>query len=191
MIHGIVFDCFDVLVHGSLAYLRSLASPERLAQFNELSHNSDYGYVTQADYLQGTGELLGRSAQEIEAIIRAQHVRNEQMIALVRSLHADYKIALLSNVGRGIITQIFSPSELEELFDAVILSSEVGMIKPNADAYELAAQRLGLQPEECIMIDDLPENIAGAQMAGMSGLVCVDSAQCEADLRKMLEEDHA
>lgn len=192
MIHAVIFDCFGVLVHGSLNHLRSLAPPEHLDELNNLSHNSDYGYVSQEEYLQGVGELLGRTPQEIFDIIHAQYVRNEEMITLVRALHGQYKTALLSNVGRGVISQLFPHDELEELFDVVVLSSEVGMVKPNADIYEFAAQKLGVTPEECLMIDDLEANIAGAKAVGMSGHICNEPTQCAHDIRaELLEKDYA
>lgn len=188
MIHAIIFDCFGVLVHGSLDHLRSLVPPEHLAQLNDLSHSSDYGFVTKAEYLQGVGDLLGRSAADIADIIRAQYVRNEAVVELVRSLRGEHKVGLLSNVGRGVVDDLFSSSELDALFDVVILSSEVGMVKPNADIYELTAHRLGLTPEECLMIDDLPTNVAGAKAAGMQGIICSNSVQCVADVRALLTE---
>lgn len=191
MIHAVIFDCFGVLVHGSLNHLRSLTPPEHMTELNDLSHNSDYGYVTQADYLQGVGDLLGRSAAEIGDIINAQYVRNERVIELARSLRGEYKVALLSNVGRGVIDRLFSPEELDTLFDVVVLSSEVGMVKPNADIYELAARQLDLTPEECLMIDDLAANVAGAQATGMSGLICADSTECVTDVRSLLEKQYA
>lgn len=191
MIHAIIFDCFGVLIHGSLNHLRSLTPPEHLDELNNLSHNSDYGFVTQAEYLQGVGDLLGRSASEIADIINAQYVPNEQVIELARSLHGKYKVALLSNVGRGVIDQLFSPDELNNLFDVVILSSEVGMVKPSADIYELAAQRLGVMPDECLMVDDLPANVAGAQAVDMKGVVCLSPSQCITDVRALVEETYA
>lgn len=191
MIHAIIFDCFGVLVHGSLDHLRSLVPPEHLAELNDLSHSSDYGYVTKAQYLQGVGDLLGHSAADIADIIHAQYVRNEHMVDLARSLRSEYKVGMLSNVGRGVIDQLFNPSELDALFDVVILSSEVGMVKPNADIYELAARELHLTPEECLMIDDLPANVAGAKAVGMHGIVCSSSTQCMTDVRTVLEKSHA
>jgi HAD superfamily hydrolase (TIGR01509 family) len=191
MIHAIIFDCFGVLVHGSLNHLRSLTPPEHMDELNDLSHNSDYGYVTQADYLQGVGDLLGRSAAEIADIINAQYVRNEQVVELARSLRGEYKVAMLSNVGRGVINGLFSAEELDELFDVVILSSEVGMVKPHRDIYELAARSLDLTPEECLMIDDLPANIAGAEAAGMTGVICADAAGCVTSVRALLKEQYA
>jgi len=188
VIHAIIFDCFGVLIHGSLDHLRSLVPPEHLVELNDLSHSSDYGYVSKADYLQGVGDLIGRSAADVADIIHAQYVRNQQVVKLADSLHGEYKVAMLSNVGRGVIDGLFSAQELDTLFDTVILSSEVGMVKPNADIYQLAAHRLGLPPEECLMIDDSPTNVAGAKEAGMQGIICSNPAQCVADVRALLTE---
>lgn len=54
--------------------------------------------------------------------------------------------------------------------DDVVLSGDVGMIKPDAEIYLLAARRLGLQPSECVFVDDLDVNIRGAVSVGMVGV---------------------
>jgi putative hydrolase of the HAD superfamily len=182
MIRGIIFDCFGVLYRGSLQHLSELVSPERQQELMDLSHGSDYGYISREDYFQQVGELTSLSANEVEQLTAAQHIRNESLIAVVRSLRPEYKIALLSNVGRGVIERLFTPIELEELFDAVVLSNEVGMVKPYAEIYELTAAKLTLSPQECIMIDDLLTNIEGAQVTGMQGIVYQSTEQVQQQL---------
>jgi putative hydrolase of the HAD superfamily len=58
----------------------------------------------------------------------------------------------------------------EELFDAVVLSGAVGIAKPHAEIYRLAARRLGLDPRECVFVDDLRRNVDGAVTVGMVGV---------------------
>jgi putative hydrolase of the HAD superfamily len=190
-VRGIIFDCFGVLCHGSLDYLRSITPREHIEELNDLSHASDYGYISSTEYAEKISEIIGRPANEIVKLTRAQRVRSDHMTKLVRSLRPRYKVAMLSNIGRGVINELFTPQELNELFDAVVLSSEVGMVKPNPEIYELVANQLGLLPEECVMIDDLPVNVTGAQMVGMSGVVCVSAKQCEVDLQALLEKTSA
>jgi epoxide hydrolase-like predicted phosphatase len=190
-VRGIIFDCFGVLCHGSLDYLRSIAPREHLQELNDLSHASDYGYISSTEYAQKISEIIGRPADEIMKLTRAQRVRSDAMIQLVRSLRPRYKVAMLSNIGRGVINELFTPQELNELFDTVVLSSEVGIVKPNPQVYELVADRLGVLPEECVMIDDLPINVSGAQDVGMSGLVCTSAEQCKTDLQILLEKTSA
>lgn len=191
MIKGVIFDCFGVLCHGSLDYLRSITPPEHLDELNDLSHAFDYGYVTPEEYAQKVSELLGRPSSEITELTRAQRVISREMMGLVRSLKSRYKIALLSNVGRGVIEELFSEKEREELFDAMVLSGDTGVVKPYSEAYELTARCLGLRPEECVMIDDLSVNVDGAKSAGMRGILCKNAAQCAAELTELLEKENA
>jgi putative hydrolase of the HAD superfamily len=57
---------------------------------------------------------------------------------------------------------------LDELFDAWVISSEVGLRKPDPAVYELAAERLGLAPDACVFVDDLPGNLKPARALGMA-----------------------
>jgi len=188
VIRGIIFDCFGVLAHGSLDYLRSIVPPKHLQELNDFSIRSDRGFVSFDDYLERVGEMLGKTSEEVNDILHTQRFRNEEMISLARSLHGHYKTALLSNIGRGVIQELFSEGELGELFDTVTLSSEVAMIKPDPEVYKYTAMKLGLQPEECVMIDDIPANVEGARVAGMQAIVFGSRPQMEAELQTITSE---
>ncbi len=184
MIRGIIFDCFGVLYRGSLTHLSELAAPEDRQAVYDLSHASDYGYISHDDYFRQLADLVNKAPQEVEDIIRERHIRNDAMVALARELRKTYKVGLLSNVGQGVMKELFSPDEQRELFDAVVLSSDVGMVKPHPEIYEYMSRQLHLLPEECLMIDDIAENIEGAGRAGMQGIVCISADQVERELAK-------
>ena len=57
-----------------------------------------------------------------------------------------------------------------EMFDAVVISGEVGLRKPEPAIYRLAAQRLALAPQQCVFVDDLRPNVEGAVLVGMVGV---------------------
>jgi epoxide hydrolase-like predicted phosphatase len=57
---------------------------------------------------------------------------------------------------------------LAQLFDGIVLSGEEGMRKPTPDIYLLGAQRIGLPPEQCVFVDDLPFNLKPARELGMA-----------------------
>jgi putative hydrolase of the HAD superfamily len=79
---------------------------------------------------------------------------------------AGLRVALLSNSwGNSYPAQVRNG-----LFDAVVISGEVGMRKPEERIYRHAADLLGLSTAECVMIDDLPHNVTGAARAGMVGV---------------------
>ena len=93
---------------------------------------------------------------------------DEAMVRLLRRLHADgVPTGLLSNSwGGGYPTELFG-----EMFDAVVISSEVGMRKPEPRIFLHAAGLLGLDPQECIFIDDIEANIVAAEQLGFTGVL--------------------
>jgi epoxide hydrolase-like predicted phosphatase len=56
----------------------------------------------------------------------------------------------------------------DELFDGVVISGEEGIRKPARRMYELGAERAGVQPEDCVFVDDLPFNLTPAEEMGMA-----------------------
>ncbi len=91
-------------------------------------------------------------------------------IDLIRSLRPLYKTAVLSNADHTLAERFRSAPGVWELFDAFVCSADVGMAKPDARIYALAAERLGLAPEECVFIDDLDRNVDAARAAGMQAI---------------------
>jgi putative hydrolase of the HAD superfamily len=89
------------------------------------------------------------------------------MVDAVRTLHAGgVRTALVSNSwGFDYPREGFG-----ELFDAVVISGEEGVRKPDPEIYLLAARRLGVPPEVCVFVDDLAVNIRGAAAVGMIGV---------------------
>jgi len=191
VIRGIIFDCYGVLVHGSLSYLRSITSVTNRQAFDDLAHASDRGYISQDKYIQQVSELTNKTPDEIREIIHTQEIKSSDMIKLVASLKSRYKCAMLSNIGRGAIERSFTTDELKDLFDIVALSSEIGMAKPDGEAYQYVAIQLGVVPEECVMIDDIAVNVQGAELVGMQGIIFKDVEQCRKALATLMEQSNA
>jgi epoxide hydrolase-like predicted phosphatase len=92
----------------------------------------------------------------------------EAMIGLFRRLRAaGVPTGMLSNSwGGGYPRELFP-----ELFDVVVISSDVGMRKPEPRIFQHAAGLLGLRPAECIFIDDIAANVAAAEQVGFTGVL--------------------
>jgi GNAT superfamily N-acetyltransferase len=73
---------------------------------------------------------------------------------------------LLSNANRG-YTERLRARGVAALFDDVVVSGDVGLAKPDPAIFRLAAERLGVSPDACLMIDDQPGHLPGAEAAGM------------------------
>jgi putative hydrolase of the HAD superfamily len=99
--------------------------------------------------------------------------------------------------GQGISTALLSNSwgndypreEWDEIFDAVVISGEVGMRKPEPGIYRLAADRLGLEPAQCVFVDDLGPNVKGAVGVGMVGVKFVTVEQAVEELEALFGFD--
>ena len=114
----------------------------------------------------------------------AASVLDQAMHDLLRSLRrAGLRTALLSNSwGRDSY-----PRELfGELFDAVVISGEVGMRKPEERIFRLAAELLSLPPAECVFIDDIEANVLAAQQAGLVGVHHSEPGPTAARLSELL-----
>ena len=72
-----------------------------------------------------------------------------------------------------------------DLFDHLVLSHEVGHIKPNSEFYHACVAAAGLPAASCIFVDDLPENVDGARKAGLIGVHFIDTPALIADLTRL------
>ncbi|OGL22748.1 hypothetical protein A2707_04800 [Candidatus Saccharibacteria bacterium RIFCSPHIGHO2_01_FULL_45_15] len=124
---------------------------------------------------------------DVESIITTAHVRNVRLITDIRRLRNHYKTALLSNIGQGVMNQLFTQQEFHELFDVVVLSSDVGMVKPNSEIFEYTAQRLAVDPGNCVMVDDLIDNVNGAISVGMKGIQYTSIEEYDTNLKKVFD----
>lgn len=186
MIRAIIFDCFGVLYRDNLSMLYDTVPEDKWQQLQDIVHAADHGFLSRGEYHQAIAELSGQSVLQVQAIDQRQHVRDDDMVALVRALKPHYKIGLLSNIDSETIYRLFSDEERAELFDAMTLSAEVGLAKPTVELFEVAARRLDVEAEECVMIDDLEKNVTGAELAGMRGLLFSSRTQLERDLEELL-----
>jgi len=80
----------------------------------------------------------------------------------------------------------YDRSRFPELFDAVVISGEVGVRKPAPEIYALAAERLGREPERIVFVDDLPGNLKPARELGMATVLHRDAETTLAELEQHL-----
>jgi HAD superfamily hydrolase (TIGR01509 family) len=184
-VKAIIFDCFGVLYVGSLQALYDITPKEHWRELADLNAGSDYGYVTADEYATRLSELTGKSKDEIIDLRRREHARNDALVACLYELKKNYKVGLLSNVGFDLIERLFTEQERSELFDAMVLSSTEGIVKPHPRIYQIAAERLGVSAGDCLMIDDLQKNVDGADAAGMRGLQYTNLANLKSDLARL------
>lgn len=109
---------------------------------------------------------------------------DEPMIALVREVRAaGVPVALVSN---SLGSDCYARVDLDELFDIAVISGEVGVRKPSRRIYAIACERLGVAPQECLLVDDLEHNLVGAARLGIAGIHHRTSPETIARVREEL-----
>ncbi|MEI6850397.1 MAG: HAD family phosphatase [Candidatus Saccharibacteria bacterium] len=192
VVKAIIFDCFGVLVTSARNKL-SHDYPKLRTQIDDIGHQSDYGMTSRQQFDDSLAELVGITSNEVESRYWGASIRNESVVNWVRDIKesGNYKVGMLSNVGRGFFEDFLPVAEQSNLFDEVVLSYEIGMIKPEIAIYEYIANRLGVMTNECIMIDDMPLNIEGAKNAGMQGIQFISINQAMSELENLLGSNRA
>ena len=93
------------------------------------------------------------------------------MEALVQDIKAaGGRLYLLSNVSVGFAQKWHTVPHLKEvlsLFDGLVFSGPLGIIKPSREIFQHVLDTHGLKAEECIFIDDNEKNVAGAELTGI------------------------
>jgi putative hydrolase of the HAD superfamily len=134
--------------------------------------------------LRGTGELsveecflrtcraLGVEG-DIEAFHELRHgFLQRQIVPLPGAVEAlaaagrRGRVGLLSNCSSD-VPAVFAETALAPLVDDAVFSCSVGLAKPDERIFHLAAQRLGVPPDRCLLVDDREENLAAANSVGM------------------------
>jgi putative hydrolase of the HAD superfamily len=143
-----------------------------------LSTSEVLGRLRQRFKLQGSDEELALAAADM-------FTPNHEACALVPHLQGRYRLVLLSNTNdlhyRHFRRQFASTLDC---FDALVVSHEVGLRKPDPGIYHHAQQRAGCLAGECLFIDDLPANVEAARACGWQGVVYRRGE----DLRRLLHQ---
>ena len=185
---AVIFDCFGVLYGGSLFTLMNMAAPEKRNDIVDLNRQNDYGFLTFQDYTKGMADLLGKTTDEISVIFKQKRVRNQPLFDFIHEIRSpEVKIGLLTNAGRDMPGVLFNEQELNGgLFDAYIVSSEHGIVKPNPEIYKILADKLGVPAGDCLMVDDAFENCNGAEAAGLQAVWFADNETAKQHVRDFL-----
>lgn len=140
------------------------------------------GAISDADFERDFGTMLGVAPGGLIERLFAGLGPDLAMIDAVELVRAaGIRTGLISNSwGTGIYER--APMEI---FDATVISGDVGLHKPEAEIYLLGAEQLRVPPERCVFVDDLRENIEGAEAVGMTGVLHRQTPATIAELERL------
>jgi HAD superfamily hydrolase (TIGR01509 family) len=138
------------------------------------------GQLGEAEYRQRWVAALGLSPARADEFMQDMWdwycgELDKDLMAYVKGLSC--RRAILSNSGSGAREQEEQRYGFSAVFDPIVYSHEVGLLKPDRRIYELTCGRLGIEPHEAVMVDDWDVAIAGAADTGMHTVLHVDTAE--------------
>jgi len=145
--------------------LERVFGPERKAPM-------ETGRETWSEFTAAAASALNIDLAESELLQLYQSVLspNEPIFPLVEQLAPAYRIALCSNTSRVHWEHERQRLPIAPLLDPVILSYEVGALKPATAIFQALASAAGAQPDRILFIDDMGQNVSGARAASLSAI---------------------
>jgi epoxide hydrolase-like predicted phosphatase len=197
--HAVVWDLGGVIVRTldwggrSRWEKRAGLSPHELEQIvfrGEMGVRAALGQANSDDVWTWVLQRLGFPKSERTAIERdffsGDQVDND-LISFIRSLRPEYKTGIISNAWPELRHWLEVDWRIADAFDHIVISAEVGVLKPDPLIYHLALNGLGVAPNETIFIDDLIENVVGALDIGMQAIHFRTTEQVTSELQALLD----
>ncbi len=187
MIKAILFDCFGVVCLDDFAGLYSHFGGDI---------ESDHQFIHDVFFSVSKGEEvsaaetfskhLGVDVEEWRRVARDKKELNMSLLEYTEELKKKYKIGMLSNVGQKGLRFHIDYDTVAPYFDVIVESAKIGFAKPEARAYEIAADKLGMRLDEIVFTDDRIQYVEGAQHVGMKAILFENTEQFKRELEKIL-----
>ena len=127
------------------------------------------GKMTEDEYLKEflTKTKMTISLDKMKEFIRSNNIIDNEMLDLLKQLKKNYPVFALTNDVSEWLEYRINKFNLNQYFDLIISSSDVGLAKPDVAMYECLLEKLNLKPEEIVFIDNRKENIVAAVNLGI------------------------
>jgi len=196
-IRAVLFDMGGVIVRTEYQAPRQHLAERLGMEYDDLVKivfDSDSGYkasigaITAEEHWASVLKKLKRPAPEMDAIRHeffAGDIIDRTLIDFLRSLRGTYKTGIISNAW-GDLREYILREKFDDAFDYMIISAEVGAVKPDAKIYQIALERVGVKPKEIVFVDDFAINIEGCEKVGIKGILFKDPTSAIKQLKALL-----
>ena len=146
------------------------------------------GHLAQTDYEIILANLLGVSPDGFLGRALADLRPRQEVLDLIHDARdAGIHVGILSNSWGTGTYDPYDGYDLDRLVDAVVISDQVGLRKPDPSIYQLTAAKIGIPPEDCVFVDDTKANLPAASKLGMKGVHFTDAQSGVAEIRHLLD----
>lgn len=150
------------------------------------------GHISEVQVEQRVGSILEQDRAGVAAFMHDLWTEylgelNVELAAYFGSLRPRYQTAILSNSFAGARRKEQERYQFGELCDLIIYSHEEGIEKPDRRIFELTCERLGVQPEEIVFLDDFAPHVAAARELGIHAILFQDTNQAIGNIEERLQ----
>lgn len=197
-IRGLVFDFGGVLVRmiddrPRIALANkigiSLSRLDELVFLSETAAKASKGEISVTMHWDAVRKALGLQPEDMPDFLQqywsADDV-NWRLLDFIRGLRPRYKVGLLSNAWDDLRKTLHERWNIDGLFDELVISAEVKLVKPDPRIFQLALKRLNILPAETIFIDDINENVQSARQIGLKGILYQNFDQTIGEIKDYL-----
>lgn len=186
MLRTILFDLGNVIVHFSHALMceqmgvvlkRTGAEARSFLIDSGLMWDFERGRISERDLMSAVERELGTTVEAVALSTACSDIfrLNEPIVPVIESLKRQgFRLVILSNTSRWHVEWIRSRWNVLDLFDELVLSYQVGAIKPESSMYETALKAIRCRPEECFYTDDIPAYVVKGREFGLEAEVFTD-----------------
>lgn len=185
MIRALIFDFFDVIAPDFYRVWLENNGYTRTDKFLKVAKAIDKGEIDLEEYYKRLSALSGQSPSDIREEFEMKTHVNKDILLLIDQLHKHYRIGLVTNSPQGLVRIILQNNNIEKYFDEIIISGEVGIVKPNPRIYELALEKLKATPSETVVVDDLESYVSSARNQGIIGIQFTTVIKLKEELEKL------
>lgn len=170
----------------------SRGSVEKIVHGGEGWRKAQRGVITPAEYWADVAAQLTLdipSVEQLAADFYSGDRLDAELIGYIHDLHeARHQVALLSNDSLELADKM-NRLMIADLFDPLVISAQIGVLKPEVGAYQAVLAALNRPAAETIFVDDLPANVAGAAALGILAVQYVQDMDLRAVLAPLLESE--
>lgn len=164
---------------------------EKIVFGSETAALASTGDIPEEAHWQAVAAALKRSREEADRIVDrffAGDRADAVLLDTLRSLRPERQVCLISNAWSG-LRAFIAKQKFDDVFDHMVISAEVGLVKPDARIYRLALEEMHARPEESVFLDDVQANIEGARAVGMQGIHFTHPERALDELKRLLNQD--
>ena len=199
VVQAIIFDFGGVLVRTEDRKPRTVLAERLGMTYDELSAlifdspsaiQAMRGEISALEHWDEVRKSLDLDAEGVEWVSTefwAGDALDENLVNVLRSLRPRYTTVLLSNAWDDLRPMIEEEWKIDDAFDRLVISAEIGMVKPDLQIYQWVIAELGVDASQAVFVDDFVQNIEGANAAGMKTIHFQSPDQALQELRSLLE----